>query len=382
MRLFMCLLVACALAAAPPTDSSHYRYDKRGMAHFVNKHGDEFRNYLDSVRLLSQRFNRSAAFLLSGTNLILFGDSNDREAGNWLQAKLHLQKFRYFYEEDLFDMHPPLSSSAREGKRDLQPTLSYSDALVVLSQFHYGVLSTVPPFNDSQWLQEKWRQSYRPQEVPAASAVRARKLATAVTRRIFGALAPLPVHRWCVVGNSLLWDWVPFFYGSPDSSQKEDAMKVWQTKVTDLAHALFEAFSIGLGHQKARLPLPEPIEVMDSRKRARLFVNGASGPLAENQSSSAVRFAWRSGTACPRSAGLESLAAGMMAADDWVRAQIASARRHEHKNTPWAHYVFADWRAAEAAIHDDTDCEDIHKPSYESYWIAVAEACGCTTCGP
>jgi hypothetical protein len=168
-------------------------------------------------------------------------------------------------------------------------------------------------------------------------------------------------------------------------------MKVWQTEVTDLARALFEGFSEinvprakKLGRQKARPPVGNPTGFANSGKRAKLFVDDKSASPAENQLSSAVTFAWRSGTACPRSADRESLAAGMKAADQWVQTQIASAHRGNLKNrdTPWAHYSFADWRAAEAAIHDDTDCADIHKPSYESYWIAVAEACGCATCGP
>jgi hypothetical protein len=51
--------------------------------------------------------------------------------------------------------------------------LAFSDALVVLSQYHYGVLSTVPPFDESDWLRLKRRQGFAPHDVPAASTVRA-----------------------------------------------------------------------------------------------------------------------------------------------------------------------------------------------------------------
>ena len=54
-----------------------------------NKLGDTAFGYTINTTGLSTRFTRSLAFLRTGVNVVLFGDSNDREARLWLLAKVY-----------------------------------------------------------------------------------------------------------------------------------------------------------------------------------------------------------------------------------------------------------------------------------------------------
>ena len=365
-----------------------------------NKLGDTAFGYTINTTGLSTRFTRSLAFLRTGVNVVLFGDSNDREARLWLLAKVYCAVYhepkqgeapevrasergehapgtfplsderarsrpkcfkKHKFKTSEIASYEPASlyadepagnpfAAARaepwsEGVRLIRSFLSEFEPFGVLNLFHFGVLADQPEFARLEWYAKKRRQGYDASraQLPANALDRARFLAPAVSRRLFEAHPEARARGWCVVANSLLWDYVPFEHEPPEV--RASATAAWRARVRELARAVREGFGA-----------PAALTI------------GGHAPKR-------VTFAWRSGSACPVDDPPRAYSAPMVEADAWIGEQIRA------RNGTWADFAHADWRAAEVALDDVEPCDSIHKASYESYWVAVAEACGCRDCG-